>query len=62
MYQELASKSPNISHQIEKSGNRKKKKHTCERDLVRGSVAAEVVVRLAEPAPLEAKHLLPRAN
>jgi hypothetical protein len=27
MYQELASKSPNISHQIEKSGKRKKKTH-----------------------------------
>jgi hypothetical protein len=38
------------------------KKHTCERDLVRGPVAVEVVVRPSEPAPLEAKHLLPRAD
>jgi hypothetical protein len=62
MYQELVSKSPNISHQIEKSGEGKKKKDTCERDLVLGPVAAEVVDRPAGHAPLEAKHLLPRAN
>jgi hypothetical protein len=64
MYQELASKSPNISHQIEKSGEekKKKKKTTYERDLVLGPVAAEVVDRPAGHAPLEAKHLLPCAN
>jgi hypothetical protein len=62
MYQELASKSPNILHQVEKSREEKKKKHTCERDLVLGPVAVEVIDRPAGHALLEAKHLLPRAN
>jgi hypothetical protein len=51
-----------IFHIKLKNLGRGKKKHTCERDLVRGPVATEVVVRPAEPAPLEAKHLLPRTN
>jgi hypothetical protein len=43
-------------------GKKKKKKHTCERDLVLGPVAVEVIDRPAGHALLEAKHLLPRAN
>jgi len=43
-------------------GEKKKHTHTCERDLVLGPVAAEVIDRPARQAPLEAKHLLSRAN
>jgi hypothetical protein len=63
MYHYLASKAPNISQKIEKFGEKKKKHtHTCERDLVLGPVAVEVVDCLAGHAPLVAKHLLSRAN
>jgi hypothetical protein len=54
IYQELASKLKNLG--------KKKKTHTCERDLVLGPVVAEVFNPLAGHAPLEAKQLLPRAT
>jgi hypothetical protein len=59
-------KHPIFHNKLKNLGKKKKNTHThthtCERDLVLGPVAVEVVDCLAGHAPLVAKHLLSRAN